>query len=335
MIKSHLIRKYVGIACCALTLGLAGVANAADHVDLPKSVTGAEQSRPDASITDFFAFIHGGKLVLIMDVNPFLDPAVTSYRFPTDVSYRFNVDLNSPVTIGTDVGTKEFGGNITRPASISEDLVFQVTFNSKNQPTLSVTGGDAARCESIRPRVRMFTGLRAEPFIFAPFVRNNVASIVLEMPVASVVQSQKQLVLWSTATVDIPAGKFVELGGRALRSQFPPFVGLNALHPNQHAAAGFGRPDVMILDVSKPTSFPNGRNLSDDVVDEVATFTSLPTDKTAAELEVANCAAGGPAFPCPVPASATADDVRILGRFPYVGRPYTLSERTAVSAAID
>ena len=143
------------------------------------------------------------------------------------------------------------------------------------------------------------------------------------------------MLLWATTTVDIPAGKFVELGGRALRSQFPPFVGLNALHPSQHVAAGFVRPDVMILDVSKPTSFPNGRNLSDDVVDEVATFTSLTTDKAAADAEVANCAAGGSAFPCPVPASATADDVRILGRFPYLGRPYTPAERTAVSSAID
>ena len=190
MIKSCLIRKYVGIACCALSLGLAGgAAIAADHVDLPKSATGAEQTRPDASITDFFSFVNGNKLVLIMDVNPFLDPAVQTYKFPTDVKYRFNVDLNSPVTIGTDVVSKEFGGNITKPNLISEDLVFEVTFDSSNRPRLNVTGADAARCEGIRPRVRMFTGLRAEAFIFAPFVRNNVASIVLEMPVSSVVQS--------------------------------------------------------------------------------------------------------------------------------------------------
>jgi hypothetical protein len=312
-----------------------GLANAADHVDLPKSVTGAEQQRPDAAITDFYAFVSGRKLVMIMNVNPFLDPAVTTYRFPTDVKYRFNLDVNSPVTIGNDVGTREFGGNVTRPASISEDVVIEVTFDKSNRPLMNVSGGDTARADSLRPSVRLFTGLRAESFIFAPFVRNNVASIVLEVPLLSTLATQNRLVLWATTTLNLPSGKFTELGGRALRSQFPPFVGLNALHPSQHGAAGFGRPDVMILDLNKPTSFPNGRNPSDDVVDEVATFTSLPTDAVAAGLEVTNCSPGGSDFPCPVKPSADAGDVRILGSFPYMGRPYTLAERTAPSSAIN
>jgi len=336
MIKPSLIRKYIGMAGAAIALGLAGgVAGAADHIDLPAAAGGGVLMRPDASITDFFAFISGNKLVLALDVNPNLDPAVQTYRFPTDVSYKFNIDLNSPVTIGTDVISKEFGGVITRPASITEDLVFEVTFDSRNRPRLNVTGADSGRCESIRPRVRMFTGLRAEAFIFAPAVRNNIGSIVLEVPVSSVLQGQSKLLLWATTTVDTPQGKFTELGARALRSQFPPNAGLNAIHPSQHVAAGFVRPDVMILDVSKPSSFPNGRIMSDDVVDEVATFTTLPTDRNAANGEIAQCSPGGIAFPCPVEPSATADDIRILGRFPYLGRPYTLSERNAASSSID
>jgi hypothetical protein len=336
MIKSSLVRRCVALACTALAFGLAaGSAGAADHIDLPRSVTGNTLARPDASITDFFAFVSGRNLVLILDVNPNLDPAVQTYRFPTDVSYRINLDTDSPVTIGTDVVSREFGGVIPQPGLISEDVVFEVKFDSRNRPQLSVTGANRSRCDSIRPRVRMFTGLRAEAFIFAPAVRNNVGSIVLEVPLSAVIENQKKLLLWATTTVDTPAGQFVELGARALRSQFPPNAGLNALHPSQHGAAGLGRPDVMILDVTKPTSFPNGRHPSDDVVDEVATFTLLPTDRNAATGEIAQCAVGGPAFPCPVPPSATADDIRLLGRFPYLGRPYTPSERTASSSSID
>src|SRR5262245_46509717 len=255
----------------ALSL-VCGLGNAADHMDLPTSVAGGVANRPDAQITDFFSFVAGNKLVLIMNVNPFLDPEVQTYTFPTDVKYRFNLDLNSAVTVGTDVTSKEFGGVIANPAGISEDLVFQVTFDANNKPKLRVTGPDSARCDLIRLRTRMFTGLRAETFIFAPFVRNNVGSIILEVPALAVVQRQSKLLLWATTTLDLPGGPFTELGGRALRSQFGPFTGLNALHPSQHVAAGFVRPDVVILDTSKHTIFPNGRALADDVVDIAATF---------------------------------------------------------------
>jgi len=237
------------------------------------------------------------------------------------------VDLDSAVTFGNNVGTREFGGNITRAASISEDVVFEVTFNRSNQPRLNITGQDNSQFESIRTQTRLFTGLRAESFIFSPFARNNIGGIVIEVPLSAVTASQSPLLVWSTATVDIPAGQFVELGARALRNQFVGATGLNALHPSQHVAAGFLRADVVILDVSRPTSFPNGRNLSDDVVDEVATFRSLATDPVTANNEIINCAPGGANFPCPVAGSATADDVRILGRFPWLDAPYAPPRR--------
>jgi hypothetical protein len=317
-------------------LGLAaGTAMAADHIDFPRSVGGGEQMRPDAQITDFFIFVNGNKLAMVMDLHPFMAPAAQTYPFPTDVHYRFNVDLNSAVTIGTDVISREFGGVISNPAAISEDMVFDVTFDAKNKPTLNVTGANVTRCESAKAKARLFTGLRAEPFIFSSLVRNNVASIIIELPLVAVVQNQSKLLAWATATVDLPSGSFQEMGARAFRSQFTPYVNINALHPSQHVAAGFTPADVVIIDTAKPTAFPNGRALSDDVVDIVGGFVSLPTDHNGANAEIANCAVGGSDFPCPVPVSATADDVRILGRFPYVGRPYTAAEHTAPSSAID
>jgi hypothetical protein len=308
---------------------LADSALAADHLDLPRTPAGAEIARPDASMTDFHVFTTSGKFVMVMNINPFLDPQLTSYRSPTDVSYRFNIDVDSPVTMGDDVATHEFGGTVNNPAAISEDIVFEIKFDSTNKPRLTITGSNRSQCDTIRAQARVFAGLRAESFIFAPFARNNVASIVVEVPLTSVLRRQTQLLTWATTTVATPSGPFTEIAGRALRSQFPPFIALNGLHPRQHAAAGFVRPDVVIIDVRKPTEFPNGRALSDDVIDIIGTFTLLPTDPSGVAAELANCAPGGSDFPCPVPASATADDVRILGRFPYLGRPFTFAERLA------
>jgi hypothetical protein len=336
MSRSSSQRHRIATLGWVAALGLVtGSAMAADHIDFPQSVGGGVQMRPDAQITDFYIFVSGTKLVMVMDLHPFMAPAGLTYTFPTDVHYRFNVDLNSAVTIGTDVISKEFGGVISNPAGISEDMVFDITFNANNKPTLNVTGANSTRCEAARVKTRLFTGLRGEPFIFSSLVRNNVASIIVELPLNAVVQNQSKLLAWATATVDLPSGSFQELGARAFRSQFPPYVNINALHPSQHVAAGFAPADVVIIDTSKPTAFPNGRALSDDVVDIVATFVSLPTDRNAANAEIANCAPGGADYPCPVPVSATADDVRILGRFPYVGRPYTSAERAAPSSAID
>src|SRR5262245_13234230 len=72
------------------------MASRADHMDSPSSVGGGVlNNSADAQIADFYSFISGNKLVPALNVNPFLDPAIQSYRFPTDVSYKINVDLNS------------------------------------------------------------------------------------------------------------------------------------------------------------------------------------------------------------------------------------------------
>jgi len=308
----------LGTAILSLALG-AGTASAADHVDLPQSQPGANNTlnRPDAAITDFWAFVTGGKLVMIMGLNPFLPSNVLYYNFPTDVTYTFNVDNNSAVTADA---SNEFGGVIASPGTISEDVVFQVTFDGSSAPKLSVSGASGQHA-------RVFAGLRAEAFIFAPFVRNNIAGIVVEVPLSEVVAGQSELLVWATASVDDAGTTFTELGGRALRSQFEDrpdidFTDLNSLHPSQHVENGFDPADVVIIDTAAVTAFPNGRALADDVVDIAAGFTSLPTDGLAAMLEGTFCAPGGPFFPCPVPSSATADDVRILGNFPYLGAPY-------------
>ncbi len=298
------------IACLILT---AGPILAADHVDLPQDALGDTLERPDASISDFWAFTADDKLVLIMGLHPFLAGDVTHYQFPTDVTYAFHVDIDSAVTIDSSTISNEFGGVIASPGDVAEDVTLEVTFNGPAGPHLSVTGASAAG-------TRVWAGLRAEAFIFAPFARNNIAGIVVEVPLANVAGGQDELLLWATASVDVPGGVYTELGGRALRSQF--FVDLNPLHPSDHAAAGFSPPDVVILDTSAPSAFPNGRTLRDNVNAIAAGFVTLPTDPVAAELEVDFCEPGGPFYPCPVPVPATADDMRLRNKYPWLGNPF-------------
>lgn len=298
----------------------AGTVLAADHTDVPQNAAGATVARPDAQVTDFYSFVAGNKLVMILNVNPSLPfagvpaPPQGSYEFPTDVVYRLFVDNHSEILHDDPVRDAEFGGEVADPSAIGEDVVFEVTFAPNgNKAQLAVIGASSSG-------VRVFTGKRAESFIFSPFVRNNVASIVVEAPLSSVVAGQPELVTWGTASVELPEGPFTELGGRALYSQ--SFPALNALHPSQHDANGF-IPDVVIIDTSAPTLFPNGRALADDVVTIADDFTLLGgADASVGELEADLCTAGAPTFPCPVPVSATADDVEIKGNYPYMGAPH-------------
>lgn len=338
--RSFHIRPAIMVA--AMACGLAsGPVGAADHIDMPQSVTGATTDRPDASISDFYAFVSGFHLVLIMNLHPFMAPDDSNkYVFPTDVAYRFNIDLDSDVTIGTDVVSREFGGIVTHPNLIQEDVVFEIKFDAKSKPTLRVTCPPSLSCDLLR-KARLFAGLRAESFIFAPVVRNNVASIVLEVPAFLLVPdpTKTRLLLWATSTVDMPNGDFTDLAGRADRSQFnqsgQPLGKINALHPSQHVAAGFVYPDVMIYDIARPAAFPNGRGLTENVNQIVDGFTLLPTDHLAAATEINGCLPGGFFYPCPIEPPASSDDVRLLGRFPYLGKPYRASERRAKSSDID
>jgi hypothetical protein len=68
MIRSSSQRQRVAALGWVAALGLAvGTAMAADHIDFPRSVGGGEQMRPDAQISDFYIFVSGNKLVMVID----------------------------------------------------------------------------------------------------------------------------------------------------------------------------------------------------------------------------------------------------------------------------
>jgi len=281
---------------------------ASDHTDTPILI---DAGRDDARITDFWSWVNQDRLVMIMGINPFLPAEVSTYLFPTDVTYTFYIDRNSAVSFNDPVVNAAFGGTIDDPSRIREDIKFKVTFDRRNRPQVEVVGPFPDEGDRMMNDLRIFTGLRAEAFIFAPFVKNNIGAIVIDVPLADIKKDNDTLLLWTTSSVDDFAGPFQDAAGRTLYSQFDEKLGLNFLHPSQHEAVLGLNPDVIILNTNAPSRFPNGRLLRDDIVDRVAALPYPYNDARAFNLEIE--LAGFHANP---------DDVAPVSRtFPYLANP--------------
>ncbi len=238
---------------------------AADHGD---SAVLMGLQRNDARLTGLHAFTRGQNLVLALGFDP-TAPLGTSYGFPEDLTLRILIDNDSEVVAD---GLLPFGGTVLQPAHLSSDVTFVITF-AKGKPKLTVDGG------RIRAKqVQFFAGLRDDPFIRTPRHGKNVAAVVIELPLRDVARRQSTLLIWATSEIAEFVGSQVEHVGRALRSQFPVTAAqtqevfdnpLNVLHPADHAVLLGAEPDVVIFDTSRPADFPNGRELTDDVIREL------------------------------------------------------------------
>jgi hypothetical protein len=282
-----------------LTLGLLALttitgpqARAADHGDTPLL---ASIPRHDARLTDLHAFVRGGDLVLALSTNPAIPPGVIAYSFPSDLTLRIFVDNDSEVRFDDPGDLATYGGTVARPKKIREDVVFEIRFDDAGAPRLRLIGLPQPAAD----RIRLFAGLRDDPFVRGPRIGRNVASVVLEMPLDLVLAGEPTLLLWATSDVPDVEGRQAELAGRSLRSMFPENDPMNTLHPCFQATVLGAVPDVMIYDTSLPAAYPNGRELTDDVADLVGDPRILDTD-------------------APFPGE---NDVPFLDAFPYLAPP--------------
>ncbi|HEX6899287.1 MAG TPA: hypothetical protein VF789_06215 [Thermoanaerobaculia bacterium] len=266
-------------------------ARASDHADTPQLVS---IGRHDARITDLFAFTSGDRLVLILNTNPAIPGSVVEYAWSADLKIQIAIDNDSPVSFSDANANATFGGTIVNPAGIEEDITFDIDV-FKGAPRLKVKGirGD------YKKDIRFFAGLRDDPFIRGPQIGKNVAAMVIDLPLAAVIDDSSTLLLWGTSRVDdiVQTAEFV---GRSLRSQLPAFLALNDFHPSQHQSELGLAPDVIIYDTNLPALFPNGRLLTDDVIDLVGVPAILASD-------------------APFP---SANDVPFLAGFPYLAPPH-------------
>ncbi len=289
--RIHKLPLVISLSAIVAALSGVGIMYAADHGDTPLLMS---IGRHDARVAGLHAFLRGNHLVISFTTDPTISPGETEYIFPTDVKFRIAIDNDSEVTFDDPTDLAVFGGTIDRPGRIQEDIVFTITFNDNNEPRLN------SNRRELLEHTTLFTGLRDDPFIRKPRIGRNIAAMVLEFPLEYVLDSQPTLLIWATAKVAGVNGQFQELAGRALRSQFLENDLMNTLHPRKHFKELGVPPDVVIFDTSFEAAFPNGRELTDDVVDLVGDARVLAND--------------GPPFP-------KKNDVRFLDVFPYLAPP--------------
>lgn len=252
--------------------------DAADHGDTPFLI---DEGRHDARLTDLYAFVRGDNLVLVVDTNSAIPTDLTAYRFPSDVKVVIKIDNHSEVLSDDPDG---LGGTIVDPDRIRADFTIRIRFR-KGGPKVISPHLDV---------ISFFAGLRDDPFIRIPRIGQNIYALVLEVPLADVTRYKDTLLIW--AEVRLEDHGMVELGGRALRNQFPENLCLNDFPPRKHLKKCSLVPDVIIFDTSLPTEFPNGRELTDDVVDLVGRPVEDP--------------------------SPDENDLPFLGEFPYLAPPH-------------
>ena len=286
-------------ALSAIWCAAPDAARASDHGDTPQLIS---TGRHDARITDLFAFTRGNRLVLILNTNPAIPANVTTYQWPSDLKLQIAIDNHSEVTFENTKANQAYGGSIASPRGIFEDIRFNIDFPG-GTPRLKVKGlkNGGAR------QIKLFAGLRDDPFIRGPQIGKNIAAIVIELPLSAVLGDSSTILLWGTARVGDASGPIVEMVGRSLRSQLPENLTLNGLHPRLHRLKLGMVPDVMIYNTSARADFPNGRELTDDVIDYVAGI-----DPGAGAQNVLNTDAPFP----------SANDKPFLSTFPYLAEPH-------------
>lgn len=208
-------------------------APAADHRDSPTA-----DGAPEGDITDFFAFLdpnENSQLVLVMNVNPFTVPAEQGgYRFSPDFLYQFKISNNGDAR--EDLVVQVVFKNDTACSSGQRVSVFgptrpritgAVNRVASEEPAVSGCTGDVLHASD---GMRVFTGLRDDPFVFdfGQFER---------------ILGAKQEVFR-----DLPTTPLGHLRGRPLRSD------------GTSGVDAFGGFDVSSIAVELPKAWVRGKN---------------------------------------------------------------------------
>ena len=282
-------RAFWGLTALLVLVALLmpSASRASDHAD-PLNLTD-----PNANITGLFIFPKDDQYVLIFNVRRSLT-APKPYELSA-YEYVVSIDLTTPVTFDSDEDRARYGGTIPVPDKLHADVSIKVKLN--DDTTLKSIGYTGLKNTD---RIRTYTGVRDDPFIFPRFFKRNVISMAMSIPKNAFPDGQHDFILWGTTYAN---GKVSDRVGRSVRSQLPRFPILNLYEPKDQvekltkaknfldktyeyldgnkewwsqAIGGLLQftfqlrkydlaPDVMIFTTRFPPVYPNGRQLADDV----------------------------------------------------------------------
>lgn len=323
-------------------------ASGADHGDAPLA-----KANHGEDLADVYAFAGAsGNIVLAMTVNPLTMPGDTP-TFDSAGLYQFKIDNNGDavpdVTYNVTFGAADSAGkqSVTVKKATGADAD---TLSSTGTTLISgtTTAGTAAPVVNTSGSIKLFAGLRDDPFFFdlnafkaGLAFRNpgndffkglNVSGIVLELPPSDFAKPGSTAAgLWAVTS---KGGSVIDRMGRpAIATVFIPADQKDAFNNTKPAAdvatwkatvvaaltslksdpalADALLPDILTFDTSKPLNFLNGRALTDDVID--------------AELQLIT---GNPAA-----SDNVSNDSTFLGAFPYLGAPNTAPAPTPIAVA--
>lgn len=328
-------KRWLGVGALSPAIALALVVlapmavRASDHAD---PVGGAKES----NLTDLFFFPQGDQFVLIFDVRP-ASTAPLPYDLD-DLTFTVNFDFDSPLTFDNAADRARYGATIVNPGAITAEASIALGLNDdgslREQSITGLTGVEG---------IRMWTGIRDDPFIFPPFFKKNVVAMVLSIPRTSFPVGQQDFVLWATT---MKGGEQIDHVGRSIRTQLPRYstTDINELAPKdqvprileatkarnkvgnflmkyEETAAAIPLwqttlqmkafdpvPDVMVFTTRYPPGYPNGRLLTDDVVLQ----TCLAGDCLLVDLSTSTG----------IWPRATMNDKPFLADFPYLAAPW-------------
>jgi hypothetical protein len=312
---------------------------ASDHAD-PISL-----EEPESNLTDLFFYPSGDQMILILCVRRALIAPGPYNLAPFEYAVHF--DLQSRVAFDSEEDRARYGGTIVDPGGLRPDATIRLRLN--DDATLKETSFEGLNDPD---RIRVYAGVREDPFNFPRFFNRNTIAMVLSIPMSSFPEGQRDWILWGATYKD---GEQIDHVGRSNRTQQARFDSLNVLPPNEHvpeimrlvekwndvfttlndfreplpkAAAGLIQyvmqirkydlaPDVMIYSNRFPPQFPNGRQL----VDDVAALTCQTGDCILQEISFIE---GG--WP-----RRTVNDKPFLAEWPYLAEPYPEQPQPAAS----
>jgi hypothetical protein len=292
----------------------------------------------ESGITDLFAFPDGDQMIVMLNTRRALTTPPPYQLEPFE--FAIYMDLHTKVTVDNKEESARYGGSIAAPEGIKPDVTIKIRL--KNDATLNSVKYEGMQ---ITDGIKLFTGVRDDPFIFPRFFKRNAIVMVLSIPFSSFPQGQQDWILWGTST-RLKDGVQIDHVGRSNRTQQGRFDFLNTLPPSQHVAAIKAHnqtrsriekflmecfpplvnafqplfkirpyddfPDVMIYTKQYEIGFPNGRKLTDDVA-------ALTCDQGDCPL-VEGSYIDSPAWP-----RATVNDKPFLKEFPYLAEPWPTS----------